>query len=336
MNYLLINRRETTFHNPNKKYRKRILLITLLLSTLLTNIVNAGVPVTGLLLCCRGSDRGPFLVNEEWNPNHDYSDINQVRSILTHIQDAGINVVCIDMTNPSQWTRLWDIFLPMVENVRMVCKEKNMEYFIMIGAVVSDAVRQSESMPDYIKTIGSLEFWNIQAKYIWENWAQDEHYRTYGFGDDRKIINMFYPGILVEDLWKEAKPEHKTWLSKFYRGTHEYNQDFEDTPTDGWGYRDKQQSSDGKIRFVCPTKGLHPSTSKHISSKEWENRINWASNADHYSIYGSYDDNNDNIHWGITNTANNGAPHMRYPDDNPYYYYNVLKEKLKPPTKRGK
>lgn len=312
--------------NKHQGFRK--MLLQLLLIAVMGHGVNAGVPVTGLLLCCRGNERGPFLVNGQWNPNHDYSDIEQVRSILGHIQDAGINVVCIDMTNPSQWTRLWDVFEPMVENVREACAERNMEYFIMIGAVVSDAVRAEESMPEYIKTVGHLEFWNTQAKYIWENWAVDEHYRTYGFGDDRKIINLFYPGILVEALWNEAPDEHKTHLSRFYRGTHEYNQDFQDTPSDGWGYRDRQQSSDGKIRFVCPTEGLLPGTSKHISAREWAARIDWAAEAGHYSIYGSYDDNNDNIHWGITNTANNSAPHMRYPGDDPYYYYNVLRKKL--------
>ena len=319
----------------NKYQSVRIILLYLLLSAVIGNAVNAGVPVTGLLLCCRGTDRGPFLVNGEWNPSHDYSDIDQVRSILSHIREAGINIVCIDMTNPSQWTHLWEIYEPMVGNVRKACAEMDMEYFIMIGAVVSDAVRAGKRMPDYIKDIGHLEFWNQQAKYIWENWAGEEQYRTYGFGDDRKIINMFYPGIWVETLWNEAPDEHKTYLSKFYRGTHEYNQDFEDTPSDGWGYRDKQQSSDGKIRFVCPTEGLHPSTSTHISAEEWAERIDWAAEAAHYSIYGSYDDNNDNIHWGITNTANNSAPQMRYPGNDPYYYYNVLKKKLIPDHDTG-
>lgn len=305
-------------------------LLQLLMIALVGNSINAGVPVTGLLLCCRGTERGPFLVDGQWNPNHDYRDIRQVRSILGHIKNAGINVVCIDMTNPSQWTRLWHTFEPMVDNVRSACAELEMEYFIMIGAVVSDGVRAEPGMPDYIKTIEHLEFWNARAEYIWENWAQDEHYRSYGFGDERKIINMFYPGIWVKDLWNEAPDEHKTYLSKFYRGTHEYNQDFEDTPSDGWGYRDVQQSSDGKIRFVCPTEGLLPSKSTHISAEEWAGRIDWAAEAEHYSIYGSYDDNNDNIHWGITNTANNSALQMRYPGDDPYYYYNVLKGKLNP------
>ncbi len=116
--------------------------------------LNSAIPVTGVLICCRGGgeyDRGTFLINGQWNANHDYGDINQVRGILTNIQNAGINIVCIDMSNPSQWTRLWDEFRPMVENIRTVCAEKNMEYFILIGAVVSDAVRNEAGMPAYMK-----------------------------------------------------------------------------------------------------------------------------------------------------------------------------------------
>ena len=298
--------------------------------------LNSAIPVTGLLICCRGGgeyDRGTFLINGQWNAGHDYRDINQVRSILTHIQNAGINIVCIDMSNPSQWTRLWDTFSPMCENIRTVCNEKNMEYFILIGAIVSDAVRNEPGMPAWIKTVGHLEFWNMQAKYIWENWATDSHYRTYGFDDNRKIINMFYPGELVfgsngnGGLWAGTPAEQKSYLSKFYRGTHEYNQDFFDTPTDGWGYRDVQKNSDGKIRFVSPTSGLVPSSAVHISAEKWAERIDWAAQAEHYSIYGSYDDNNDNIHWGINDTKN-AAGMYKYLVDDPYYYYNVLKNKL--------
>ncbi len=289
----------------------------------------SSVPVTGLLLCCRGNDRGTYLVEGKWNPNHNYGDINQVRSILSHIQNAGINLVYIDMTNPSQWTRLWSEYLHMVENVRSVCAEKNMEYFIMIGAVVSPAVRNEGGMPVWIKTVGDLEFWNMQAQYIWDNWASDSHYRTYGFGDDRKIITMFTSGESLESLWSNTAEQYKTYLSKFYRGTHQFNVRSQDTPTDGWGYRDIMQSSDGKIRFVSPTKGLHPPSSTHITAQEWSDRIDWAMKADHYSIYGSYDDNNDNIHWGINDTKNSTSSlPVKYPGNDSYYYYDVLKNKL--------
>ena len=289
--------------------------------------IQAGEPVTGLLICCK-NDYNKYLVNGQWLTEPDYRDINVVRGILQNIKDAGINIVVIDMTNPSMWTYLSDKFLPMCENIRTVTKEKGMEYFVMIGAVVSDGVRNEKGMPDYIKTVGSLEFWNNQAKYIWENWATDSHYRTYGFGDNRKIINMFYPGDWVDKLWNETADEHKTYLSKFYRGTHEYNQDFKDTPTDGWGYRDKQQSSDGKIRFAAPTKGLHPGSSSYINEAEWKARVDWVAGAAHYSVYGSYDDDCDNINWGICNTSAQPETRKRYVNDDPYVYYNVVKDKL--------
>jgi len=315
---------------------KILLLIIAIISGIQIQKLKAGEPVTGLLICCRGVDMGPFLINRKWESKHDYGDIDQVRGILTNIQNAGINVVYIDMTNPSQWTRLWDEFRPMIENVRTVCAEKKMEYFIMIGAVVSDAVRAEPKMPEWLKTVGHLEFWNMQAKYIWDNYAQDSHYRTYGFGDNRKMITMFYPGVLVDTLWNSTPDEHKTYLSKFYRGTHEYNQDFQDTPTDGWGYRDKQQSSDGKIRFVCPTSGLHPASSAYISRQQWKERVDWATEADHYTVFGSYDDTCDNINWGIHDTKNVTNPNRRYANDDPYAYYNVLKDKLTKSNKHKK
>lgn len=311
----------------NDEYLPVTLNLTFFVSKLSSG--NSSVPVTGLLICCRGNDRGTFLVDGKWNANHNYGDIDQVRSILSHIQNAGINVVYIDMTNPSQWTRLWSEFSPMVENIRTVCAEKNMQYFIMIGAVVSDEVRKEGGMPAYIKTIGDLEFWNIQAKYIWDNWAPDSNYRTYGFGDDRKIITMFYPGISLETLWNNSAEADKTYLSKFYRGTNQFNVKYPDTPTDGWGYRDVLQSSDGKIRFVSPTAGLYPFTSTRITAQEWSDRIDWAMKADHYSIYGSYDDSFDNIQWGINNTKTaTTSTQIKYPGNDPYYYYNVLKTKL--------
>jgi len=311
------------------KYKiKTLLLLVLIFLGIHSFNVQAGEPVTGLLICCRGTDMGPFLISGKWEPKHDYGDIEQVRGILTNIQTAGISVVYIDMTNPSQWTRLWDDFKPMIDNIRTVCAEKKMEYFIMIGAVVSDAVRKEQGMPAYINTVGNLEFWNNQAKYIWENYAQDSHYRTYGFGDNRKMITLFYPGVLVNELWDKTPEEHKTYLSKFYRGTHEYNQDFKDTPTDGWGYRDKQQSSDGKIRFVSPTSGLHPASSTYINQQQWKERVDWVAEARHYSVYGSYDDTCDNINWGIHDTKNVTKPNRKYANDDPYVYYSVVKEKL--------
>jgi len=84
-----------------KKVKILLLIFSIILGINCADI-KAGEPVTGLLICCRGTDMGPFLVNGKWDPNHDYSDINMVRGILQNIKDAGIKIVCIDMTNPSQ------------------------------------------------------------------------------------------------------------------------------------------------------------------------------------------------------------------------------------------
>lgn len=307
--------------------RTLLLMIAIILAIPVQNL-QAGEPVTGLLICCRGKDMGPFLINGKWNHSHDYGDINQVRGILTNIQNAGINVVYIDMTNPSQWTRLWDEYKPMIDNIRTVCAEKKMEYFIMIGAVVSDAVRAEPKMPEWLITVGHLEFWNMQAKYIWENYAQDGHYRTYGYGDNRKIITMFYPGVLVDPLWNDTPDEHKTYLSKFYRGTHQYNEQRPNGKDDGWGYRDRQQNASGTVRFVAASAGMHPGSSSFISQQQWKERVDWVAEAEHYSVYGTYDDTCDNIPWGIHDTKNVTNPSRKYANDDPYVYYNVVKEKL--------
>lgn len=57
------------------------------LQLLFVGHTNAATPVTGLLICCRGKDLGPFLINGKLNPSHDYNKVEQVRGILTHIQD---------------------------------------------------------------------------------------------------------------------------------------------------------------------------------------------------------------------------------------------------------
>jgi hypothetical protein len=321
-----------------KNIRISLLLIVTMLSINSQNLF-AGEPVTGLLLCCRGSDRGSFLVNGVWNTGHNYGDINQVRSIMQHIKDAGINIVSIDMTNASMWVRNFDIFKPMIDNIRKVCQEKNMEYFIMIGIVLPQSIRNESGMPSYLQTIDQVEFWNNIAQQIWNDYATDSYYRTYGFGDNRKILGLFYPGELIfgtsgtGGIMGGTTVARKTYLSKFYLGSNEYNQDFVDTPTDGWGYRNTQQSSNGNIRFVCPTNGLVPSSSKRINAQQWSDRIDWAKAAAHYSVYGSYDDSLDNIQWGINDTSKaTTATDVYYPGNDAYYYYNVLKNKLTSPN----
>jgi len=58
------------------KVRTFLLLIVVFLSVHTQNL-QAGEPVTGLLICCRGTNMGPFLINGKWEPKHDYGDIEQ-------------------------------------------------------------------------------------------------------------------------------------------------------------------------------------------------------------------------------------------------------------------
>jgi hypothetical protein len=99
--------------------------------------------------------------------------------------------------------------------------------------------------------------------------------------------------------------------------------------SDGWGYRNYSQSVDGKVRFVCPNGGVHPGDPWYrISKDEWKRRVEWASQAEHYSVYGSYDDTCDGIHWGIANTKDTDVERNKYPDDEPYVYYDAVKKIL--------
>ena len=169
----------------------------------------AGHPCAHVLICCRGSNEGVrFLVNGEWNPNHDYKDIEQTRSILQTLKDAGIETVIIDMTNPSQWTRFRQSYMPMVENIRQVCVEKEMQFFIFIGSQLPEQIKKNNHIEG-----NAFSFWNGIAKEIWETWAQDPVYRNYGFGDDRPVLLVFQP---AKDYWpnyKRASEENKTYLA---------------------------------------------------------------------------------------------------------------------------
>jgi hypothetical protein len=92
--------------------------------------------------------------------------------------------------------------------------------------------------------------------------------------------------------------------------------------SDGWGYRNYSQSVDGKVRFVCPD------TWHHKKGDEWKRRVEWAKQAEQYSVYGSYDDVCDDINRGIADTKNTEAKYNKYPGDDPYIYYNILKKEL--------
>ena len=97
-------------------------LVFILTLTLMAPDLLAGEPVCHILICCRNNNRGiTFQVNGKWLEAHDYGEMAQVEGILQLIKEAGINTVIIDMTNPSQWTRFWDQFEPMVNNVEKAC-----------------------------------------------------------------------------------------------------------------------------------------------------------------------------------------------------------------------
>ena len=146
------------------------------------------VPVCHLLVCCRGYNSGStFLVQDKWNPAHDYRDIAQVRDILQKIKDAGINVVSIDFTNPSQW-EAWDEYGKMLDNIVTVCHEKEMEFLMFIGNPAA----------------WTMKYWNGIAGKIWDKYAQDPSYRRYGFGDD--TCDAIHWGI--SDASASERPVH--------------------------------------------------------------------------------------------------------------------------------
>ena len=285
----------------------------------------AGEPVCHLLICCRNNNQGmKFEVNGQWLESHDYRDVDQVSGILQHIKDAGINTVIVDMTNPSQWTRFWDQFEPMVNNVAEVCKQKEMEFLIFIGAALPEQVKINNHIE-----VDDFTFWNGIAERIWNSWAQHPNYRRYGFGDDRPMIIAFQPSDVYWERYWAAPLSQKSYLGKFRIGTTQVNDPILPGKSDGWGYRNYSQSSDGKVRFVSPNGGVHPADPWYrIGVDEWKRRVEWASEAEHYSVYGSYDDTCDAIHWGIADTKDCSSEIKIYPDHQPEAYYTVVKETL--------
>ena len=158
------------------------------------------VPMSHILICCRSSNEGviKFKVGDEWITDHSYKNIDHARAILSTIQEAGINDVIIDLTNPSQWESipgswpgcqpnegaLWEIDTKdQIATIEQVCTELGMHFVMFIGNPAAH----------------TLAYWNGVAKRIWENWANKEVYRKYGFGDDRPMLVVFYMG---EDFWK--------------------------------------------------------------------------------------------------------------------------------------
>ncbi len=288
------------------------------------------VPMTHILICCRSSNEGVirFKVGDEWITNHDYRNIDHARAILSTIQQAGINDVIIDLTNPSQWAEtpaswpgcqpgenaLWETETKdQIATIEQVCEELGMRFVMFIGNPAAH----------------TLAYWNGIAERIWKSWAQKDVYRKYGYGDDRPMLVVFYMG---EDFWKmyDAAPEHeKNYLAKFRIGTCQVNSPMNFTATDGWGYRNRSSSSDNKVRFVCPNEGVAPTQWKRSTLQEWEEKVVWAGEATEYCIFGSYDDTCDAIFWGIADTRESRNAYKRYPGAaSPDAYYNVVKDYL--------
>ena len=287
------------------------------------------VPVCHLLICCRSANSGTtFLVNGEWNPAHDYRDIDQVRDILQKVKDAGVNVVSVDFTNPPEWEMgegglihqgrgdglNWPGYGKMLDNIVTVCHEKDMQFIIFIGNPAA----------------WTMKYWNTVAGFVWERYAQDPAYRRYGFGDDRPLMVVFYPGDLFWPLWERTPDEEKDNLAKFRLGTCQVNDPIEPYPSDGWGYRSTSESSDGTVRFACPNAGVPPTDWARIGATEWKERVDWALGATDYAVFGSYDDTCDGIHWGICDVSESKRPyHINQTTvDDPFIYYNILKEAL--------
>ena len=139
------------------------------------------VPVTYIMVCCHEKDKGTkFLANGEWPEKRDYRNYPIALDTMRKIKDAGINVVGIDMTNPSQWDQFKHNFWPKLKNVVRAAGELDMEYFFFLGNTYAH----------------TMKYWNEKAKITWEEFAKDDpHYRRYGFGDDRPMMTMFLPTL---------------------------------------------------------------------------------------------------------------------------------------------
>lgn len=288
------------------------------------------VPVTHIMVCCRTSTAGStFLVNGEWRPDHDYGDIDQCRDIFGKIKAAGINVVSVDFTNPSMWNTgdvpgeplLWDTFRPMIDNIVTVCQELDMQFFMFLGNPAA----------------WTFKYWNRIAGMVLDKWADLPVYRKYGFGDNRPMLVMFYPGADFWRLWDATPESEKNNLKRFRIGTTQVNEPILPVESDGWGYRNYSSSSDGKVRFVSPNSGVPPQDWKRIGANEWRKRMEWVMQAEEYCVIGSYDDTCDSIHWGIADCSKSskGDVHIHKSTVNdPFAYYDIVRQTIAKYRKR--
>lgn len=298
----------------------------LLLASVWPSVAIAGHPCAHILICCRESNNGTaFEVNGKWNLSHNYSDIEQTRDILQKIKDAGIQTVIIDMTNASQWTQLWATYEPKVDNIRKVTLEKDMTYFVFIGAQFTQDDVKKRMIPG-----GAFAFWNNIAGKVHNTWAKDPNYLRYSHGDNLPMLLAFQSGNTYWKQFEKTQPEYKNHLAKFHIGNTQINQVIQDPhESDGWGYRNQWQNKSGSVRFVSPNGGVEPATWYKISGEEWEKQVRWAKQASDYSVYGSYDDTCDSIFWGIADVSKSKTEHHISPDPgNPRLYYDILKKEL--------
>lgn len=288
----------------------------------------APIPVTYLLICCHEMNNGTrFFVNGQWTPDHDYRNIEVTRSVLQKIKNAGINTVCVDFSNPSMW---WDVpaynpdgslvndyssmFKPMLDNIVQVTQEKNMNFFILLGDPAA----------------WTMKYWNQIAKIVWDDYAQLPNYLHYGYGDDRPLLIMFLYGTAVQSIFNSTPQSEKDYLTKFHIGTCQINGAIDPQPSDGWGYRNYSESSDGNVRFASPNGGVAPDTWYRIGADTWKWRVDWAMKAHHYAVFGSYDDSCDGIFWGQADVSrSNSAYHVnKKTKEDPFIYYNIVRDKL--------
>ena len=276
---------------------------------------SAPVPVTYIMVCCHEKDKGTkFLANGEWPEKRDYRKYPIALDTLRKIKETGIGVVGIDFTNMAQWDQQRERHWPMLLNVKKAAEELDMQWFLMLGNTRHEP----------------MSYWNSKAKLVWEEFAQDPHYRKYGFGDDRPMITIFRPGEDFAKQLAETKPEDKDWLLKFRIGTCQINDYIVPTPTDGWGYRNLSCGVPDYARFVAPESGVHPSTWRRVLPDEWRRRVKWALGAKEYAVIGTYDDTCDSIFWGIADvSASTNHKHVNEATkDDPYVYYNIVKEEI--------
>ena len=276
---------------------------------------SAPVPVTYIMVCCHGADKGTkFLANGAWDSRHDYRNYPFALDMMRKIKEAGINVVGIDFTNAAQWDQQRDLHWPMLLNVVKAVKELDMQYFLFLGNTAYN----------------TMKYWNSKAKIVWEEFAQDPHYRRYGFGDNRPMITIFLPGRHFAAHLAKTPPEEKNWIEKFRIGTCQVNDPIVPVSTDGWGYRNMSAGSTDLARFAAPNSGVDPKQWARVDANEWRRRVKWALGAKEYAVIGTYDDTCDCIFWGIADVSASRNPVHVHADtkDDPYIYYNIVKEEL--------